>query len=60
MGTSFEQGYINTGGRVLFVMDLAHTLQEARERVYHQIQHIQSEGLFYRHDIGLSKEVSND
>jgi len=60
MGTSFEQGYINTGGRVLCVMDLAHTLQEARERVYHQIQHIQSEGLFYRHDIGLSKEVSND
>jgi phosphoribosylamine---glycine ligase len=60
MGTAYDQEYINVGGRVLFVMDLADSLQEARVKVYDEIKKIQSDGLFYRSDIGLIKETNYD
>lgn len=60
MGTGYDQGFITQGGRVLFVMDKAETLEEARLSVYNEIKHIQCEQLFYRSDIGLVKEKVYD
>jgi phosphoribosylamine---glycine ligase len=60
MGTGYNQGFITQGGRVLFVMDKAETLEEARLNVYNEIQKIQCEQLFYRNDIGLLKEEMYD
>jgi len=53
MGTSYQDGFINTSGRVLCVVDMAETLQEASKKVYEQLVKIDAPQLFYRHDIGL-------
>jgi phosphoribosylamine---glycine ligase len=57
MGTDWDNGWVNKGGRVLFVMDLDETLEKARETVYKEIARIDAPGLFYRSDIGQWKEV---
>ncbi len=53
MGTYEDQGEIkNNGGRVLFVMASANTMEEARKVVYDEVRKIDGEALFYRSDIG--------
>jgi len=54
MGTSFQDGFINSSGRVLCVVELSETLEGAAEKVYTQIGKIETEHLFYRHDIGFN------
>lgn len=47
-------GEIQTGGgRVLTVVAMGQTVEEARQRVYQNIDHIRFEGAFYRRDIGM-------
>ena len=47
-----EEGIVTAGGRVLLVARRAPSLQEARERLYQDIEQIQCDHLFYRKDIG--------
>ena len=56
MGTSYQDGFINTSGRVLCVVELSETLQEAAKKVYEQVVKINAPQLFYRHDIGLKSK----
>ena len=52
-GTRYENGtYYTNGGRVLNVTALGATFQEARNRVYGEIDKISFEGAHYRKDIG--------
>jgi phosphoribosylamine--glycine ligase len=48
-----DGGVVTAGGRVLTVVALGSTLQEARARVYDNIERIRFDGMHYRHDIGL-------
>ncbi len=51
-GTQAEGGRILTaGGRVLNVVGLGDTLEEARQRAYQAVQQIRFEGMHYRTDI---------
>lgn len=53
MGTGRQNDtVINTGGRVLLVQEFGETLEEARQRVYTQVERIEAPQLFYRRDIG--------
>lgn len=53
-GTQNHQGKILTnGGRVLSLTALGNSLEEAREKIYSNINKIQYEGMYYRKDIGL-------
>lgn len=52
-GTAVKEGtFVTNGGRVLFVACKSSNLQEAKEQVYKELAHIESDGLFYRTDIG--------
>ncbi|MEY8349777.1 phosphoribosylamine--glycine ligase [Bacillus cereus] len=52
-GTAMKHGdFVTNGGRVLFVACKAKDLQEAKNKVYKEIEKIESDGLFYRSDIG--------
>lgn len=52
MGTqSINNEYAINGGRVLFVVGSGKTLDEARGKVYSEIQKIECDELFYRSDI---------
>ncbi|KFN01098.1 phosphoribosylamine--glycine ligase [Bacillus clarus] len=52
-GTTMQHGeFVTNGGRVLFVACKAKNLQEAKDKVYKEIGKIESDGLFYRNDIG--------
>ncbi|RWS41650.1 phosphoribosylamine--glycine ligase [Bacillus mycoides] len=52
-GTAMKHGdFVTNGGRVLFIAYKAKDLQEAKDRVYKEIAKIESDGLFYRSDIG--------
>ncbi|USK97356.1 phosphoribosylamine--glycine ligase [Bacillus tropicus] len=52
-GTAMKHGdFVTNGGRVLFVACKANSLQEAKDMVYKEIDKIESDGLFYRSDIG--------
>jgi len=52
MGTRREGNQLLTnGGRVLMAVSQAETLDEARQKVYRNIEYIHCENLFYRHDI---------
>lgn len=52
-GTAMKHGdFVTNGGRVLFVACKANSLQEAKDKVYKAISKIESDGLFYRSDIG--------
>ena len=53
MRTAMKHGdFVTNGGRVLFVACKANSLQEAKDKVYKEIGKIESDGLFYRSDIG--------
>lgn len=53
MGTKDLNGKIVTnGGRVLIVCASAHTLEEAIEKAYKDIEKIECDNLYYRKDIG--------
>jgi phosphoribosylamine--glycine ligase len=53
MGTGRQDDtIINTGGRVVLVQEFGETLEEARRKVYTQIEKIDAPQLFYRSDIG--------
>ncbi|MFM1524356.1 MULTISPECIES: phosphoribosylamine--glycine ligase [Helcococcus] len=53
MGTKELNGKIVTnGGRVLIVCASAHTLEEAIEKAYKDIEKIECDNLYYRNDIG--------
>ena len=53
MGTKMEKDQLVTnGGRVLIVVQLADTLEEAFEKTYNEVQKIKCTDLFYRTDIG--------
>jgi phosphoribosylamine--glycine ligase len=52
-GTKYEAGKLLTnGGRVLSVTALGKTLEEARKKVYGNIEKIHFNGAYYRRDIG--------
>ena len=53
MGTKETNGdLVTAGGRVLMVVSLADTLEEAYEHTYNEIKKIQCDKLFFRTDIG--------
>ena len=53
MGTKeTEKGLVTNGGRVLMVVSLEDTLEEAFAHTYKEIEKIECKELFYRHDIG--------
>ncbi|WP_368505808.1 phosphoribosylamine--glycine ligase [Alkalihalophilus sp. As8PL] len=57
-GTKKQDGkWLTDGGRVLLAASKQPTLSLAKESVYHEIERIQSDGLFYRQDIG-NKAIS--
>ncbi|MDZ5606079.1 phosphoribosylamine--glycine ligase [Bacillus pseudomycoides] len=58
-GTAMKHGdFVTNGGRVLFVACKGKDLQEAQDKVYKEIKKIESDGLFYRNDIGY-RAVAN-
>ncbi len=53
-GTAETNGDIVTsGGRVLAVSSMAHSLEEARDNAYETLNHIHFDGIHYRRDIGV-------
>lgn len=53
-GTKNHNGKLFTnGGRVLSLSTLGSSLEEAREKIYSNINKIKYEGIYYRKDIGL-------
>ncbi|WP_088044196.1 phosphoribosylamine--glycine ligase [Bacillus sp. EAC] len=51
-GTKLENDeFVTNGGRVLIIAHKGRTINDACEKVYKQINNIESNGLFYRHDI---------
>lgn len=53
MGTKMEKDRLVTdGGRVLMVVTLEDTLEEAYAHTYKEVEKIECTDLFYRHDIG--------
>ncbi|MFI3284529.1 MAG: phosphoribosylamine--glycine ligase [Erysipelotrichaceae bacterium] len=52
MGTAIKDNHLVTnGGRVLFVVGSGNSILEAKQKVYHEIEKIQCDALFYRKDI---------
>jgi len=47
-----DQGLVTDGGRVLLVARKANTFQEAKDKLYQEIEKIDCDQLFYRKDIG--------
>lgn len=57
-GTALKDGKITTsGGRVLAVTSIGDSYEEAREKVYREIEKISFEGMYYRKDIALVSQV---
>ncbi|WP_315067152.1 phosphoribosylamine--glycine ligase [uncultured Clostridium sp.] len=55
-GAKAEDGVLKTnGGRVLSVIGLGKTLEEARSDAYENIKYVTFEGAYYRNDIGTYK-----
>ncbi len=54
MGTKFDENgnYVTNGGRVLFVVAKAPTLEEANKKANELVKEIKCDNLFYRTDIG--------
>lgn len=53
-GTRFEnEKLLSNGGRVLSLTTLGNTLEEAREKIYSNIEKAKYDGMYYRKDIGL-------
>lgn len=60
MGTKAKDGQLLTdGGRVLMVVTLADTLEQAYKKTYEEIRKVKSDALFYRTDIGR-KDMKNN
>jgi len=54
-GTRAENGQtLTSGGRVLNIVGLGETLDEARQNAYRAAEHIHFDGMHYRRDIGES------
>lgn len=52
-GTKEEGGqFVTDGGRVYLVASFGDNLKNAQEKVYKQLKELETEGLFYRKDIG--------
>jgi len=52
-GTEAKQNEVYTnGGRVLMMVDSGKTMNDALSKVYHSLQQIEFEGIYYRKDIG--------
>ena len=51
-----QDGYLSDGGRVLLAAAKAQTIRTAREKVYNEMEKLQSEDFFYRKDIGKRAE----
>lgn len=49
--------FVTNGGRVLLVGAKAETLQAAQVKVYHEMEKLQCDGIFYRKDIGAKAIV---
>lgn len=47
----------STGGRILMMTSSGTNLAEAREKAYQQLNQFKIEDTFYRHDIGLHREL---
>ncbi|MDR7856707.1 phosphoribosylamine--glycine ligase [Tissierella sp.] len=59
-GTKYSDGNLVTnGGRVLSITSLGKTIDEARERIYDNINKVKFEGMYYRRDIGDNKIISS-
>jgi phosphoribosylamine--glycine ligase len=57
-GTALKDGKITTsGGRVLAVTTIGDSYEEAREKVYKEIEKIRFDGMYYRKDIALLSQV---
>ena len=55
-GTIEKEGRLYTnGGRVISVTALGSTLEEAREKIYKNINRIRFDGIYFRRDIGKIK-----
>ena len=53
MGTKqTENGLVTNGGRVLMIVSLEDTLEEAFAHTYKEVEKVQCKEMFYRHDIG--------
>lgn len=52
-GSKYDRGELRTcGGRVLSVVALGETMEEAREKAYSSIEKVNFQGIYYRKDIG--------
>ncbi|NMM64199.1 phosphoribosylamine--glycine ligase [Clostridium sp. P21] len=55
-GAQYEDKKLKTsGGRVLCTQSLGNTLEEAIDAAYDDLNRIEFEGMYYRHDIGRAK-----
>jgi len=54
-GDTFQK-VVTSGGRVLNIVSLGMTIEDAQAKAYNAIKNVNFEGMFYRHDIG-SKAV---
>ncbi len=53
-GAKVEDGVLKTnGGRVLSVIGVGDTVEEARDDAYKNIDGVEFEGMYFRNDIGL-------
>ncbi|KAB7672444.1 phosphoribosylamine--glycine ligase [Bacillus sp. B1-b2] len=54
-GTSLNQDgeFVTDGGRVLLIAAKSSNLQEAQDKVYAELEKLDSDGVFYRKDIGF-------
>ena len=50
-GDTFQK-LVTNGGRVLNIVSLGLTIEEAQAKAYNAIKHVNFEGMFYRRDIG--------
>ncbi|MDD5568464.1 MAG: phosphoribosylamine--glycine ligase [Candidatus Omnitrophica bacterium] len=60
VGQKQEKEYLTNGGRVLGVVGLGKTIQEAIANTYAAVKKISFEGMHYRKDIGEKALMSND
>lgn len=57
-GTTVKDGDLLTnGGRVLSFTSMGKTIEEAREKIYSNINKIKFDGMYYRKDIGKSTNI---
>ena len=54
-GTTFnsENQLVTSGGRVIALTAQGHTIEEARNKAYREVEKVHFEGVNYRHDIGI-------